>query len=98
MDGSAEADLAGLGTTPPSHRRMRGPARMPDKGGGTARRRHFLETTTHMAITRAAPSTDAGWAALLSPPHLKSLPAWTRWRDELAVADANVRSRLRFLF
>ena len=33
LDGGAEALPRGLGTTPPSHRRVRGLARTPDKGG-----------------------------------------------------------------
>lgn len=34
----------------------------------------------------------------LSPPRLKSLPAWTPWRDDLALSDRTVGARMRFLF
>jgi hypothetical protein len=34
----------------------------------------------------------------LSPPHLKTLPVWTPWRDDIALGDAAVRERMRFLF
>src|ERR1044071_1283138 len=56
--------------------------------------------TTRIAET-SAPSTHAGWASwasLLSPPHLKSLPAWTPYKDDFALGDRAVRARMRFLF
>src|SRR5437773_1459229 len=39
-----------------------------------------------------------GWAALLSPPHLKTIPVWTPLRDDIALGDRAVRDRMRFLF
>jgi hypothetical protein len=34
----------------------------------------------------------------LSPPRLKTLPVWTPWRDDLALSERAVSSRMRFLF
>src|SRR5690349_11514528 len=52
--------------------------------------------TTPIARQRADDAFP--WRDQLSPPRLKSIPAWTPWRDDLALSDRAASARLRFLF